>query len=360
MKRVFAFKCLLLVGLLLSVVAVEAKRPTTDTNGDGKLRILAIGNSFSDDAMEYLPKFVYQLGCENVELARLYIGGCSLERHVREYSQNNANYQFYHYDYDSYDPHSDKTHEWKKDSELRTMEYALKMGEWDIITMQQVSGHSGRWDSYQPHLDELVKIVRKYQPNAKLAWHMTWSYSRNSTHGDFKRYDSNQDTMTNAIVATARKVYEQTPYFDYLIPSGVAIEALRSTCNNPPMDLTRDGFHLDYGMGRYAAACVWYKVLIEPFTRKALKDSEVFTLKADRFVTTGERAYCITVAERAAKNPYGVKGKISPKGMNKSLHSPYIVIDIDRLDDPDYKKQIEASGIKMDLKKSFSLKKQAR
>lgn len=349
MKRFSTLLGLILFVILFSTTELQAKRQTTDTNGDGKLRVLAIGNSFSDDAMEYLPSFVDNLECEHVELARLYIGGCSLERHVREYRQGNASYQFYHYDYDAYEPKSDKIHEWKKDSELRTMEHALKMGEWDIITMQQVSGYSGKWESFQPHLDELVEIVRKYQPKARLAWHMTWSYSSDSKHGDFKRYNNDQETMTNAIVATARKVYEETPHFDYLIPSGVAIEALRNTCNNPPKDLTRDGFHLDYGMGRYAAACVWYKVLIEPFSRKNLRDSELFTLKGEMFVTIPERAYCIVAAERAAKKLYWVEGGFIPKKkiVNKPFSHPYVKLDTDRImkDDKEYLRRVKETHI---------------
>ncbi|MBR5876997.1 MAG: DUF4886 domain-containing protein, partial [Alistipes sp.] len=344
MIRGFAFRCVLLLLALLSAARAEAK-PTTDTNGDGKLRILAIGNSFADDAMEYLPKFTGQLECEHVELARLYIGGCSLERHVREYRSGKASYDFYHYDSDSYDKGSNLSHNWSKSKS--SMEDALKMGEWDVITMQQVSGYSGIWESYQPHLDELVAIVRKHQPKARLAWHMTWSYSQDSKHGDFKRYGNSQEQMDNAIVATARKVYEQTPYFDYMIPSGVAIEALRHTINNPPKDLTRDGYHLDLGMGRYAAACVWYKVLIEPFTGKRLRDSEVFTLKGDWFVTLVERAYCITAAERAAKKLYWVEGGFSPKRRltKRALRSPLIILDTDRLGDAEYDQRVKDSGM---------------
>ena len=355
MIRKFAFRWVLLCVTLLWVVTTEAKR-TTDTNGDGKLRILAIGNSFSDDAMEYLPKFVDQLECEHVELARLYIGGCSLERHVREYRSGKASYQFYHYDSDSFGHKPNSSHDWTKSNS--TMKDALEMGEWDIITMQQVSGHSGRWESYQPHLDELVAIVRKHQPKARLAWHMTWSYSQESKHGDFKRYGSSQEQMDNAIVATARKVYEQTPYFDYMIPSGVAIEALRHTINNPPKDLTRDGYHLDLGMGRYTAACVWYKVLIEPFTGKKLRDSEVFTLKGDWFVTLVERAYCITAAERAAKKLYWVEGGFSPKRRltKRALRSPLIIFDTDRVGDPDYNRKVKESGMGDMVKENLLLK----
>ena len=45
------------------------------------LRILAVGNSFSDDGTEYLPSLLEGAGIHNVIVARLYIGGCSLERH---------------------------------------------------------------------------------------------------------------------------------------------------------------------------------------------------------------------------------------------------------------------------------------
>ena len=355
MIRGFAFRCVLLLLALLSAARAEAK-PTTDTNGDGKLRILAIGNSFSDDAMEYLPKFTGQLECEHVELARLFIGGCSLERHVREYRSGKASYDFYHYDSDSYDKGSNLSHNWSKSKS--SMEDALKMGEWDVITMQQVSGHSGRWESYQPHLDELVAIVRKYQPKARLAWHMTWSYSQDSKHGDFKRYGNSQEQMDNAIVATARKVYEQTPYFDYLIPSGVAITALRKAANNPPKDLTRDGYHLDLGMGRYAAACVWYKLLIEPFTRKNLRDSGVFPLKGDRFVNIVERHYSILVAERAIKEPYGIKGKITldKRLAKRPLRSPLIILDTDRLGDAEYDQRVKESGMGDMVKENLLLK----
>lgn len=48
------------------------------------LRILAVGNSFSDDGTEYLPELLEAAGIHNVIVARLYIGGCSLERHCEE------------------------------------------------------------------------------------------------------------------------------------------------------------------------------------------------------------------------------------------------------------------------------------
>lgn len=44
------------------------------------VKILAVGNSFSEDATFYLPQ-IAEAGGKSLILGRLYIGGCSLERH---------------------------------------------------------------------------------------------------------------------------------------------------------------------------------------------------------------------------------------------------------------------------------------
>ena len=59
------------------------------------LRILGIGNSFTDDGMMYLPELLEAAGIRNVVLGRLYIAGCSLERHCREYAGNAPAYIYY-------------------------------------------------------------------------------------------------------------------------------------------------------------------------------------------------------------------------------------------------------------------------
>ena len=92
MKRLLCMT-LCLVAVLTATSATAKRNP--DANRDGVLRILAIGNSFSDDGMEYLPKLLYHLKIENVEVARLYVGGCSLKQHVEFYEQGKSPYQFY-------------------------------------------------------------------------------------------------------------------------------------------------------------------------------------------------------------------------------------------------------------------------
>ena len=90
MKRLFALTISLIISITLTTnVAAQSK-------DDGTLRILAIGNSFSDDGTEYLPALLENLDIENVEVARLYVGGCTLEQHVKFYDNNEAAYKFYH------------------------------------------------------------------------------------------------------------------------------------------------------------------------------------------------------------------------------------------------------------------------
>ena len=56
-------------------------QPTTDTQTptgepwqeDGKLKILTIGNSFSDDTSSYIPNVLKNLGYKNIEIGNMFI-----------------------------------------------------------------------------------------------------------------------------------------------------------------------------------------------------------------------------------------------------------------------------------------------
>ena len=59
------------------------------------IKILAIGNSFSVDAMEYLYGMLVDLGYEEIVLGNLYIAGCTLETHATNFQNNSASYTYY-------------------------------------------------------------------------------------------------------------------------------------------------------------------------------------------------------------------------------------------------------------------------
>ena len=56
------------------------------------MKILAIGNSFSQDATTYLHQIALAQGVE-VEVTNLYIGGCPLEKHALNLETGEAAYE---------------------------------------------------------------------------------------------------------------------------------------------------------------------------------------------------------------------------------------------------------------------------
>lgn len=293
MKRLFT----LTVSLILSISLIS--QATAQTKDDGTLRILAIGNSFSDDGTEYLPAILENLNVENVEVARLYVGGCTLEQHVNFYDNSEAAYKFYR--------SKAGENKWVENPEKVTMQYALAMGEWDIITMQQASGFSGMYDSYTPYLGRLIEAVKKAQPQAELVWHMTWSYSSDSNHKHYKHYNNDQQQMNSAIDNCLHTLLAEFDEIERIVPSGTAVKSLRkSAINNYPKDLTRDGFHMGHGAGRYALACTWYETLVEPYTGKSMMGNTLRVCGGLVSVSDIVALYCQKAAKMAAKHPFKV------------------------------------------------------
>lgn len=204
------------------------------------LKILAIGNSFSDDALWLLPKVLKSLGVENFRVSNLYIGGCSLETHKENIDGNKPAYLF----------RTNTGNEWET-VENSTLLDGLLADDWDFITMQQASHFSGLEDTYYP-IPDIIATVKKYKPNAKLGWHATWAYPLRSTHEAFSKYNSDQITMYNAIIKAVKEQVVPNANFEYIIPNGTAIQNARSSFLGDT--LNRDGFHLSLDIGRYIAA----------------------------------------------------------------------------------------------------------
>ncbi len=264
------------------------------------LRILAIGNSFSDDGTEYLPGLLEAAGIHNVVLARLYIGGCSLERHCKEYAEGLDEYIYYK---------STRNH-WETVSKRATLLDGLKDEPWDIITIQETSGRTGLYETYEEWIPRLVDIIRKeaLNPHATIAWHETWAYASNSDHGMFKLYGNNQEKMYNGIVSCVRRSSEE--FGLPVIPSGDAIQIARGTrLNNDKVvpatskvyQLTRDGYHLTRQFGRYIAACTWFEALIKPTLGKSVKGNGYLLRDTEYSMTRRDARLCQKCAAKAMK-----------------------------------------------------------
>jgi hypothetical protein len=212
------------------------------------LKVLAIGNSFSVDAMEYLYKIANDYGIPNITLGILYIPGASLEKHVDSITNIKNDYVYYKNTNDA----------WVYKDSSSTLLEGLQDETWDVIIIQQVSGLSGISSTYNSDIDTIINYVNTYKTNdsAKIAWHMTWAYQEGSTHPDFSRYSGNQITMYNAITATVQTNIMLREDIEFVIPSGTTIQNLRTSFIGD--NLNRDGYHLSLDKGRYAAGLTWF------------------------------------------------------------------------------------------------------
>ena len=144
------------------------------------MKVLAIGNSFSEDAVEQnLYELLYASGQKSI-IGNMYIGGCTLEKHWNNAQNDVASYSF-----------RKVVGGEKKAIAGYTLEKALTEEEWDIVSVQQQSGLSGIQDSYEPYLSNLTEYIRSKVSNndVKIIFHQTWAYAQNSTHKDFSKYD---------------------------------------------------------------------------------------------------------------------------------------------------------------------------
>jgi hypothetical protein len=151
MKTLLNSMRLTCIAVMLAISAVQV--------GAHPLRLLVIGNSFSENATRYLPDLAASGGHELI-IARAQKGGSSLEQHWRALAAALAN------DNDS------RGKIYKGKSLLQVMGAT----NWDMITIQQYSWLSGNPATYIPFATNLVRELKKLQPNAEVVIHETWPY----------------------------------------------------------------------------------------------------------------------------------------------------------------------------------------
>ncbi|MDP4089654.1 MAG: DUF4886 domain-containing protein [Bacillota bacterium] len=213
-----------------------------------QIKILAIGNSFSQDATHYLHKIAKADGIDT-KVVNLYIGGCSLERHWQNIEQDARLYL--------YELNGESTEKYV------SIKDALTEEEWDYVVTQQASHDSGIQESYYPFVINLFNYIREYAPKAELLLHETWAYETDSTHDCFVRYNHDQHEMYERLGRAYRRAVEELGV--RMIPSGDIIQKVRTIdpfiYEKGGRSLCRDGFHMDYLYGRYLLAATWYEVL---------------------------------------------------------------------------------------------------
>ena len=237
MRRITA----IIAAFLTFLAAAQAQQKDT-------LRILAIGNSFSQDSVEQYLWELFDAAGIPVIIGNMYIGGCTLERHFNNSVTDKPDYAYRKI------VGGEKTN--RDNTPLKD---ALADEPWDYVSFQQASGVSGEYETYEPYLRALRAYVRRRVPaTAKFMWHQTWAYSADADHNEFPRYGRDQMRMYKAIVAASKAVMKNHK-FPIIIPSGTAIQNARASSMGDVFN--RDGYHLELTYGRYTASCTWFEAI---------------------------------------------------------------------------------------------------
>ncbi len=205
------------------------------------MKILSIGNSFSQDAQRYLHRLAKQDGTE-LKTVNLYIGGCPLQKHYLNMLDDNAAYDF--------EFNGEKT------GIKVSIRQALVSDSWDFITLQQASPFSGKYETYSPYIEALAAYIRKYCPHTKILIHQTWAYEDGSEKLGMLEYASAKD-MLSAVCDCYSKAAQNINSCG-IIPCG---EAMMMALDMGIEKIHRDTFHASLGAGRYLLALCWYKAL---------------------------------------------------------------------------------------------------
>lgn len=222
---------------------------TINTKVRESLKILFIGNSFSDDTIQWMYEIAEDLGID-VVIENMYIGGCTIEKHYENICYDLRAYEWVHR----------KSYTWLRSPNI-ALAPIISMQDWDFISFQQASGSSGIESTYSK-LPSLIKEVKKHlmdDKHTQFVWNMTWAYQGDSTHDEFYKYNNDQMTMYNAICSTVKEKVLPINDIKTIIPNGTAIQNARTSFVGD--NLTRDGYHLSEDLGRYIAGLTAIKAL---------------------------------------------------------------------------------------------------
>ena len=285
----------------------------TSWDDDGELKILTLGNSFSDDTTCYMyhiaknamqnNAFGSDVNIEGFKIGNLAKANCTLDLHLANAKNDVGIYNYRVVTDEKVVPDSPVSTDsvYESTQPISKISEVVSSDNWDFISFQEFSS-----DFSYTALPELIDIVSSYCPTAQIVWHMTWAYEESANpHTHLAAYGGDQMRMYNALVSAAITAKANIPAIDLIAPTGTAIQNARATSIGDT--LTRDGYHLSgegnmtgtgTHNGRYIAALVF-------FGKLSGIDLSKITYRPTN-VTAEDQALSIQAAIAAIQNPYSV------------------------------------------------------
>lgn len=293
---------------------IGTKDPELPAESNAKLKILFIGNSFTKDAVEHLPGLLAAAGIKDIKLYHMYYGGRRIFEYTNGYTTS--------VDYHCYRCENGAT-TWT-DVTGHSLHEIVSSDKWDIVTIQEHTGRAVAWDwtaSQKAAVQGLVDKVKADCPEKTPDFYfiMSQAYHNMNKIATADRGQMNFTTteeMYNVIVSMTKKLMADVPFKD-VIATGTCLQNLRTSSLNNSMCLTRDGYHMDYGISRYAAACMMFEKLISPSFDNVKLDGNAYRYNVS---DTNDGSYTTPVTDANAP--------IALQAARYALDTPYVVTDM--------------------------------
>lgn len=182
------------------------------------IKILTVGNSFSNNATTYLPQ-MFKSGHNRFKVDRsASLGGHGFDCHLN-----------YVHKYDK-DPKDIEGRPYNKGRRKNiSLQEILASEKWDFVTIQQVSSKSPDAATFKDAI-ELYELIKKLAPSAEVLLHETWSYREDSLWLKEHDYTEKQmyDLLHRNYIALAKKLGLR------VLPTGAAMQL---AINSPEWNL---------------------------------------------------------------------------------------------------------------------------
>lgn len=297
------------------------------------MRILTIGNSYTEDiAVNHLWRVAQKMGVEEFKIGNLMYPGRNMEAIYNHIKNNGEDYIYREI------TSGGRAVTKGKAGHSNNIDVGLLADDWDVITIQPwfpdaTNGLNGMNDGEETAewLNEVVKYIKSKCPDAKLAFNLIWSQNCKLSGIDRTSNVDNNNLKTNNrpnfgnTMYNYNQIIEQVKThvldkgdFDYILPTGTAIEnartsflsGMRGSVNQPYQPiiagLQRDGTHLN-DIGMYIGAMTWVKTLMPNLSIDNLDWAPGVTYDTDNGALSGKAVFdksVISEAKRAADSAF--------------------------------------------------------
>jgi len=196
------------------------------------MRVLAIGNSFTDNASKFIAGII-EAGGLPMDYRKATVGGKTVQFHCEMMESGEARYSG------------------------ESLGDLIDRG-WDAVVLQQQSAMSAQAETWQPWSDKIVARVREKSPDAKIVFYQTWGYRAENPKLETVLGGMTQTEMLDAIKVNCENLSKT--YDGGVLPVGEAFRIMQELTGDETGETTRlnDGSSHACPLGEFIAGMIFW------------------------------------------------------------------------------------------------------